>query len=271
MKRHPRICSCFLVVPLAALIGCSSKPAATESQKAASAPDRIQGKAQVLEESSSLDRTLNAGGSSVYIWEGIRRNRLFFKTTTPVTHGDHYLVEGVNAQKAIDEIGDPDQGKNGYPLLESCAKVVRTTWPGMSFEDVDTRAAALRSRVQRYPARPVFLVKRILPADETQSTGVKKVSAEEKNIPEMTVDAAKQKALLVEGATTLPAPLWEPKGGTQRCKVIIGTDGKVDELETGAQLCESVDWGKFKYQPTTKAGKAAKVSTEVEITFEPRK
>ena len=69
------------------------------------------------------DSALNAGGSSVYIWEGVRRYRLFFKTPFEVEGGKEYVVEGVHAQKIIDELGDPDQGKNGYPLLASCERV----------------------------------------------------------------------------------------------------------------------------------------------------
>ena len=70
MNRNARI-FCFLVLTLAALGGCSSQPPAKESKKAATAPDRIQGKAQVLAESSgATDAALNAGGPSVYLWEG---------------------------------------------------------------------------------------------------------------------------------------------------------------------------------------------------------
>src|SRR5215475_956347 len=93
---------CLLVLLLAAA-GCSSKPS---SSNATAPPDRIQGKAQVLIESGgAMDAVLNAGGtSSVYIWEGLHRYRLFFKTPYEVTHGDEYIVEGVHAQRVIDEI-----------------------------------------------------------------------------------------------------------------------------------------------------------------------
>src|ERR1044071_2647563 len=96
--------------------GCSSKPAGNEAKKAAAPLDRIQGKAQVLiEGGGAMDAALNAGStSSVYIWEGLRRYRLFLKTPVEVKHGEEYIVEGVNAQRIIDEIGDPDDGKNGY-------------------------------------------------------------------------------------------------------------------------------------------------------------
>ena len=33
------------------------------------------------------------------------------------------IAEGVYAQKAIDEIGDPDQAKNGYPLQSNCERM----------------------------------------------------------------------------------------------------------------------------------------------------
>jgi len=76
MNRDARI-FCFLVLTIAALAGCSSEPA-KQSKKAASAPDKILGKAQVLIESGgSTDAALNAGGTnSVYIWEGMKRYRL---------------------------------------------------------------------------------------------------------------------------------------------------------------------------------------------------
>ena len=70
MNRNARI-FCFLVLTLAALGGCSSQPSANESKKAETALDKIQGKAQVLMESGGAsDAALNAGGPSVYLWEG---------------------------------------------------------------------------------------------------------------------------------------------------------------------------------------------------------
>ncbi len=42
------------------------------------------------------------------------------------------IAEGIYAKKAIDEIGDPDQGKNGYPLPSNCERVVKTAWPGLA-------------------------------------------------------------------------------------------------------------------------------------------
>src|SRR5580700_6727729 len=114
---------CFLVLPLAGLAGCSSKPAA---KQAATAPDKIQGKAQVvLSETTQLDASMNAGGPSVYLVDGLNRYRLFFDKASTVDAGKEYIAEGVYAQKAIDAMGDPNQGKTGYPLGSSCDSVVR--------------------------------------------------------------------------------------------------------------------------------------------------
>jgi hypothetical protein len=275
MNRNARI-FCFLVLALAASGGCSSKPPAKESKKAGSALDRIQGKAQVLAESSGASNAaLNAGGSSVYLWEGSRRYRLFLRTAAEVVHGSEYIAEGVYAQKAIDEIGDPDQGKNGYPLQPSCERVVRMAWSGLPFDAVDGYASVLRARVMRYPARPVFLVTRIWPVTSTESSTPsaepkKEASADEK-IPEISVAGDKQRAFLIEGPTVQTAPLWEPAGGTVRCKVVINPEGKISELETGAQLCETVPWAQFRYQPPVQGGHPVRVKTEVEVRFEPRK
>src|ERR1035437_4834520 len=72
---------CFLVLTLAGFGGCSSEPAVKESKGAGAAPDKIQGKVQVLlAESTADDAALNAGGQSVYLWEGVRRYRLFLNT-----------------------------------------------------------------------------------------------------------------------------------------------------------------------------------------------
>src|ERR1035438_9751841 len=154
MNRNARI-FCFLVLTLAALGGCSSEPPAKESKKAGTAPDRIQGKAQVLVESEggASDAALNAGGPSVYLWEGTHRYRLFLRTAVEVVHGNEYIAEGVYAQKAIDDIGDPDQGKNGYPLPSSCERVVKMAWSGLPFDEIDAHTSLLRARVKRYPAR----------------------------------------------------------------------------------------------------------------------
>ena len=72
---------CFLVLTLAGLGGCSSGPSAKESKKAADRARQNPGKdPRVLSETTPTDAALNAGGPSVYLWEGVRRYRLFFKT-----------------------------------------------------------------------------------------------------------------------------------------------------------------------------------------------
>ena len=276
MNRSTRI-FCFLVLTLAALGGCSSKPSANESKKAETTPDRIQGKAQLLIESGGAsDAALNAGGSSVYLWEGAKRYRLFLKAPADIVHGSEYIAEGVYAQKAIDDIGDPDQGKNGYPLQSSCERVVRMAWSGLAFDATEAHAAVLRATVKRYPARPVFLVVRmrlVKPADgsTTSAEGKKDAALKEKDIRTVSVAADKQRALLIEGSPVQPAPLWEPAGGTVQCKVIINPEGKISELETGTQLCEAVPWSQFRYQPPVQGGHPVKVRTEVEVRFEARK
>jgi len=272
MRRDAHV-FCFVVLALAGLSGCSSKPS-EESKKAGSGLDKIQGRAQVLPVMTTADAALNAGGPSLYLWDSARRYRLFVRKELKVDHGKEYVAEGVFAQKAIDEIGDPDQGKNGYPLISSCERVIRMAWSGLGFYEADERASVLRQVVSRYPARPVFLVTRLSPAPPKESGAASaeaKQEAEEKEIPEVSVPAEKQRALLMEGPTVQPAPLWEPAGGTVLCKVIIDTEGKVAELQTGAQLCESVQWSKFRFQPTVQRGRAVKVKTEIELRFEPRK
>ncbi|WP_321473024.1 hypothetical protein [uncultured Paludibaculum sp.] len=269
------VCFALVLPTLAALNGCSSKPPAGESKKAAPAPFKIQGKLRVLSiTGSTSDSSLNGGGPSIFVWEGRQQYRLFSRRTLNVTDEKEYIVEGIHAQKAIDEIGDPDQGKGGYPLLTSCERVVKTAWPGMSFEEVDVKAAALRGRVSRYPARPIILVTRIQAApskDDGTVAADKKKAKEEEDLRTVTVPADKQKALLIEGTPVQPAPLWEPAGGTIRCKVIIGSDGKISELETGAQLCEAAPWAQFRYQAPVQGGHPVKVATEVEVRYEPRK
>ena len=273
MKRN----SCtfwLLTLMLAGFGGCSSEPSGKGSGKAAAAPDKIQGKAQVnLDETAATDAAMNAGGPSVYLVDGLHRYRLFFNKAFPVDPGKEYLAEGINAQRAIDEIGDPDEGKNGYPLQSSCDRVVRMAWPGLAFDVTDGYVSSLRGRVKRYPARPVFLVMRLLPVTSKENgadSAEPRKKAGEKAIPEVSVPADKQRALLIEGPTALTAPLWEPKGGTVRCRVFV-TEGKVSELDTAAQLCETVPWTQFRYQPTVKSGHSVKVKTEVEVRFEPRK
>ncbi len=256
----------FLVVTLAGLTGCSSEPSA---QPAAAAADKIQGRAQIaLNETTALDGALNAGGPSVYLVDGLKRYRLFFNKAIQVEPAKEYVAEGVYAQKAIDELGDPAQGKNGYPLESSCARVVRTAWPGLAIDVTDSYTNSLRAKVKRYPARPVFLVTRMHAVDSTKK---KDAETEEKEAPKLTVPADKQKALLVEGPTVLPAPLWEPTGGSAHCKVIIDEEGKIAQLDSGAQLCETVPWSQFRYQPTVKSGHPVRLNSEVEVRFEPRK
>jgi len=60
-------------------------------------------------------------------------------------------------------------------------------------------------------------------------------------------------------------------GGRARCKVLIDEDGTIAELNSGAQLCETVPWSQFRYQPTVKGAHAVRVNTEVEVRFDPRK
>jgi len=261
---------CFLVLALAGLAGCSKEP----PPKQAVAPDKIQGKAQVvLSETTQLDVSLNGGGPSVYLVDGLNRYRLFFNKAVPVEPGKEYIAEGVYAQKAIDAIGDPDQGKNGYPLGSSCDSVVRMAWPALGFDVVDSYSNSLRAKVRRFPARPVFLVTGIQPVTGAAATAKEKkdTGAVEKEAPEVSVPADKQGALLVEGPTVLTAPLWEPTGGTARCKVVIDEDGKIAELDSGAQLCETVPWSQFRYRSTVKSGHPVRVNTEVEVRFDPRK
>ena len=253
---------CCLVFSVAGLVGCSSKPSATTSTPKPP-PDKIQGKAQILlDESSSSDTALNAGGPSVYLLvDDLHRYRLFFHKAFEVQPGAEYAVEGVYAQKAIDAIGDPDQGKNGYPLLASCANVIGMAWPGLAMDLTDSYSNSLRAKVNRFPARPVFLVTSIQPV-----TTKKEAEVSKKEAPEVSVPADKQRALLVDGPTNLPAPLWEPAGGTVHCKVLIDEEGKIHELRSGSQLCESVPWSQFRYKPTPK-----RANTEVEVRFDPRK
>ncbi len=268
---------CFLVLTLAASGGCSSEPSTKDAKKARTAPDRIVGKAQVLVESGGTsDAALNAGGPSVYLWDGPRRYRLFLRTPVEITHGSEYVAEGVNAQKDIDEIGDPSQGKNGYPLAASCEHAVKLAWGALSFDLIDAQTSLLCATIKRHPARSVFLVTRIRAATDAETAAAsadskKEAAADDTNVPEVSVDAAKERALLIDGPTVQPAPLWEPAGGTVSCKVVIGPQGKISSLETGAQLCETVTWAQFHFQPPVKGGHPVKVRTEVEVRFDPRK
>jgi hypothetical protein len=170
-------------------------------------------------------------------------------------------------------MGDPDQGKNGYPLEASCDRVVRMAWPGLAFDATGSYSNSLRVKVKRFPARAVFLVTRIQAVTSTGDSGKPKKDADAgaKEEPKVSVPAEKQAALRVEGPTVLSAPLWEPAGGTARCKVVIDEEGKIAQLDSGAQLCETVPWSQFRYQPTLKGGHPVRVNTEVEVRFDPRK
>jgi hypothetical protein len=267
MKRNAKIYGFFLLA--AVLLGCSSKPPASQSKKAAVKLDKIQGKVQIIAGTSGGgDAALNPGGDAVYLWVGVKRYRLFSRTGLNVVGGAEYTVEGIDAQKMIDEIGDPDQGKNGYPLAESCARVITTAWPGLPFDGIDAHASLLRERIARYPARPVFLVVKI---DRVPDEAAKKEDADDAKAPIVTVPPEKHRAALVEGPVTLTAPLWEPAGRKIQCKIVIDTKGKVSELETGAQLCEAAPWEKFLFKPLVQGGRPVKVRTAVELTYEPRK
>jgi len=263
---------CSLTLTLAALGGCSSKPPADE---AGAVEDKIQGKLQInLAETSRADAALNGGGPTVYLLEGTRHYRLFFNRAIQVEPGKEYVAEGIYAQTLIDEIGDPDQGKNGYPPESSCGRVVRTAWSGLPFDLTDAHVNALRARVKRYPARPVFLVKRLTPVPPKEGVADSAESekdAEPEDEWDVSVPADKQQALLIESAPAQTAPLWEPAGGTVLCGVIVDRDGTISQLTTGKQLCEAVPWSKFRYKPTVQGGKPVKVKTEVEVRFEPRK
>jgi hypothetical protein len=266
MNRNAFIFSC-LVLTLAALGGCSSAPPASDSKKAGIPLEKIQGKIDVIiDPPGTGDSALNSGGPSLYLWVGKHRYRLFTKKTMQLVHEKEYIVEGVNAQKAIDAIGDPAQGKNGYPLAASCERVVRMAWSNLPFDEFDVKTSVLRSKVARYPARTIILVTKV-----TAVEGEKKKEEEEKEVPTVTVAADKQSALLIAGSPVQTAPLWDPAAGTVRCKVIIDSEGKISDLETGAQLCEAVQWDQFKYKPTLKGGKPVNVKTEVEVRYEPRK
>ena len=61
MKHNARIC-CLLALTLIGLNGCSSETSAKAAKKSGPPLDRIQGKAQVVDESGATDAALNAGG-----------------------------------------------------------------------------------------------------------------------------------------------------------------------------------------------------------------
>jgi len=201
----------FLILGLAGLAGCSSQP----PKKETAAPDKIHGKAQIVStETTGLDASMNAGGPSVYLVDGLSRYRLFFNKPFEVEPGKEYVAEGVYAQKAIDAMGDPDQGKNGYPLDSSCGTVVRTAWPGLALDLADSYANSLRDRVKRFPARPVFLVTKLEPvsgATEAAKQGNDVATADRG--PEVSIPADKQRALLIEAP-----PSWVRRFGNPRAE-----------------------------------------------------
>jgi hypothetical protein len=263
---------CLVLTTLAVTLGtgCSGNSSSGGTETANKAPaiqfDKIQGKVQIQEQPSSADAAMNAGGPAVFLWEGVRRYRLFFKSRTEVEPGKKYAAEGIWAQRFIDGLGDPDQGKNGYPLQSSCAKAIQSIWPGLAFDVTDGHISALHTAIKRYPARPVFLVNKFALLE-----GAAAAADKEEDLPEVAVPAAKQKELQTAGSVSLPAPLWAAEGGSASCKILIGKDGKVAELRTGAQLCEAVPWHEFAYQPPVRNGRPVTVTTEVEIGFEPKK
>ena len=202
--------TCFfsvLILAFGGLAGCSSEPVA---KQVAPPPDKIHGTALVmLDETTALDSALNAGGPSAYLVDGLNRYRLFFNKTFQIDPGKAYTAEGVYAQKAIDAIGDPDQGKNGYPLQASCDRVVRMAFPGLAFDVTDSYSNSLRARVKRYPARPVFLVMQIELATGADSATPKKDEAGGKEA--VSVPADKQRALLVEGPASFRRRFGSPR------------------------------------------------------------
>jgi hypothetical protein len=147
-------------------------------------------------------------------------------------------------------------------------------WKNLAFDALDAQSGLVCSVIKRRPARPLFLVTKIEPlalddaAKQKAVADKKKAEADKK---EITVPAAKQKALLLESAPVQTAPLFQPAGGKETCKVFIDDQGKVDQMLSGRPLCEAVDWSKYSWKPTLQAGKPVWVNSEVEIHFDPRK
>ena len=266
MNRKPCL-TWSLVLAVAALGACSSEKPAKDAAQTGVVMHRVKGKLQAAPGSTGADTALNAGGKSIFIRSGLQQYRLFLKSAVEITPDMEYEAEGIYAQKAIDEIGDPDQGKQGYPLAASCKRVIRMAWGNnISMDVADGHASLLRTQINRRPARPIFLVTKLTPVAD--GSGKQEV---EKDLPSVTVPAAKQSALRLEGATVQPAPLWAPEGGVVHCKVVIDEKGKIAGLDTGVQLCEAVPWGEFRYTPLVQGGKPVRAQTEVEVRFEPRK
>jgi len=227
MNRNTRI-FCFLVVTLAALGGCSSGPTAGESKKAATPLDKIQGKVQLMTDAGGAsDAAMNAGGQSAYLKQGDRRYRLFLRTAAELADGKEYVAEGVYAQKAIDDIGDPDQGKNGYPLQSSCERAIKMAWSNLAFDEFDADTSLLSAKLKRYPARAIFLVTRIRPATAADSSGAEaETKQDDADLKEVTVAADKQRAFLIAGAAVQTAPLWEPAGERLAARLLSAPTGR---------------------------------------------
>jgi hypothetical protein len=264
MYRKP--CLPWLLVLAAGLAGCGGQNSTKEGKPPAAALHQIRGVLQAVPASTGADSALNAGGDSLYLRQGVKRYRLFLKAPLDAAPGTEYIAEGIEAQKAIDEIGDPDRGRKTYPLPASCQRVIRMAWGSQSIDLADGQASVLRAQINRYPARTIFLVTKLTPAPDA-----KKADEEEKELPSISVPAAKQSALKISGPTSQPAPLWAPDGGLAKCKVIIDEKGKISELETGIQLCEAVKWSEFSYPPPVQGGKPVRVKTEVEVKFDAAK
>src|SRR5881394_2034687 len=106
MNRKPCL-PWFLVLAVAGLVGCAGEKSAKDAKPTAAVMHQVKGKLQVASASTGSDAALNAGGDSLYIRDGVRRYRLFLKSRMEVTPNTEYAAEGIYAQKAIDEIGDP--------------------------------------------------------------------------------------------------------------------------------------------------------------------
>jgi hypothetical protein len=255
----------LLVLTVAGLSGCGGQKTAKDGKQPGPVLHQVKGTLQVVPSSTGADAALNAGGDSLYLRNGVKRYRLFVKAPIDATPGLEYTADGIDAQKAIDEIGDPDHGKKAYPLATSCQRIIRMAWGSQSMDLADGQASVLRAQVNRYPARTIFLVTKLTPVADA------KKAEEEKDLPSISVPAEKQSALRTAGPTSQPAPLWAPEGGVAKCKVVIDEKGMISELDTGVQLCEAVQWSAFRYPPPVQGGKPVRVKTEVEVKFEPQK
>ena len=64
-------------------------------------------------------------------------------------------------------------------------------------------------------------------------------------------------------------PLSKTQGRSIESRVVIDEEGKIAELDSGAQLCETVRCSQFRYAPTVKGCHPVRVNTEVEVRFDP--